>query len=104
MLEARTTYSRTLIMRKAWALARHNSRRFGGSVRAHFPAALRQAWAEARQLSAETATMLDRVLAEVARIRAEARARRAAQEAAAQVEARMAAAGARPTTAAGAAA
>jgi hypothetical protein len=75
--------------------------------------------------------MLDRVLAEVAKIRAEARARRAAQEAAtkaaaataaagrttmlrsrrgpkaqlaaAQVQARMAEAGARPTTAAGAA-
>jgi hypothetical protein len=112
MPEAPTTYSRTLIMRKAWALARHNSRRFGGSVRAHFPAALRQAWAEVRQHSPETTAMLDRVLAEVAKIRAEARARRAAQEAAtkaaaavaAQVQARMAQAGARPTTAAGAAA
>jgi hypothetical protein len=143
MPEARTTYSRTLIMRKAWALARHNTRRFGGSVRAHFPAALRQTWAEVRQLSAETAAMLDRVLAEVAKIRAEARARRAAQEAAtkaaaataagrtmmlrsrrgpkgpivlrnrdgfmaqlaaAEVQARMAEAGARPTTAAEAAA
>jgi hypothetical protein len=112
MPEARTTYSRTLIMRKAWALARQNSRRFGGSVRAHFPAALHQAWAEVRQHSLETTAMLDRVLAEVARIRAEARARRAAQEAAtkataaaaAQVQARMAEAGARPTTAAGPAA
>ena len=130
MPEARTTYSRTLIMRKAWALARHNSRRFGGSVRAHFPAALRQAWAEVRQLSPETTAMLDRVLAEVARIRAEARAKRAAQEAAtkaaaaaagrttllrsrrgpeaqlaaAQVQARMVEAEARPTAAAGTAA
>ena len=141
MPEARTTYSRTLIMRKAWALARHNTRCFGGSVRAHFPAALRQTWAEVRQLSPETTAMLDRVLAEVAKIRAEARARRAAQEAAtkaaaaagrttllcsprgpkgsivlreqdgllaqlapAQVQARMAETGARPTTAAGAAA
>jgi hypothetical protein len=130
MPEAPTTYSRTLIMRKAWALARHNSGHLGGSVRTHFPAALRQTWAEVRQLSAETAAMLDRVLAEVARIRAEARAKRAAQEAAtkaaaaaaagrttllrsrrgpkaqlaaAQVQARMAEAGARPTTAAGAA-
>jgi hypothetical protein len=76
MPKARTTpYPPALIMRKAWALARHNSRRFGGSVRTHFPAALRQAWAEVRQLSLETAAMLDRVLAEVARIRAEARAR-----------------------------
>ena len=144
MPEAKTTYSRTLIMRKAWVLARHNTRCLGGSVRAHFPAALRQTWAEVRQLSAETTAMLDRVLAEVAKIRAEARARRAAQEAAtkaaavaaaagrttmlrsrrgpkgpvvlrdrdgflaqlaaAQVQARTAEAGARPTTAAGTAA
>src|SRR3712207_1717400 len=113
MPEARTTFSRTLIMRKAWALARHNSRHLGGSVRVHFPAALRRAWAEVRRHSADTAARLDPVLAEVAGIRAEARAgwtaretptKAAAVPAAAEVRAGMAEAGARPTTAAGAAA
>lgn len=40
-----------LVMRRAWALARAGSLRWGGSVRAYFSSALRVAWRELRSPS-----------------------------------------------------
>ena len=60
------------LMAKAWCLARAGARRFGGTARAYLAAALRQAWAEARDMAATIADQRARVLAEVAAIRFEA--------------------------------
>ena len=60
------------LMSKAWAIARAGARRFGGRASQYFRAALREAWAEARDMAATIAAQRARVLAEVARIRFEA--------------------------------
>ena len=82
--------SPSALFRKAWAIARAGARRFGGRSRSYLSAALKQAWAEAKSLAATVAAQRARVLAELAKIRAEfsplgvARRRRA--EAALEVE------------------
>ncbi len=43
------TPSRAHIMRSAWRLARSGARRYGGTVRAYFRAALRLAWSRSRR-------------------------------------------------------
>ena len=60
------------LLTKAWAIARTGARHFGGRASQYFRAALRQAWAEARDMAATIAAQRARVLAEVARIRFEA--------------------------------
>ena len=59
------------LLTKAWAIARAGARRFGGRASQYLAAALKQAWAEARTLAATVDAQRARVLAEVARIRAE---------------------------------
>ena len=90
MPTASYTLSPSALFRKAWAIARAGARRFGGRPRSYLSAALKQAWAEAKSLAATVAAQRARVLAELAKIRAEfsplgvARRRRA--EAALEVE------------------
>ena len=73
-------------MRKAWAIARHNAKHGGGSVRLYFAQALRQSWSEAKATAQRTAESNARVLEAVERIKAlhtkEATAKRAAEMAA----------------------
>ena len=66
-----TAYPLRSIFATAWAVARAGARHFGGTACAYLAAALRQAWAEARDMAATVAAQRARVLAEVARIRAE---------------------------------
>src|SRR6478609_6110798 len=61
-----------LIMRQAWAWARHGAAKFGGSAVQYLAEALRVVWAEKKKLAREIAESRARVLAEVARIREEA--------------------------------
>ena len=44
MLKATHTLSLSAVMRKAWGIARHGAKRFGGSPRLYLAAAPRQAW------------------------------------------------------------
>ena len=67
-----TAYPRRSIFATAWSLARRGARHFGGRASQYFPAALKQAWAEARDMVATVAAQRARVLAEVERIRFEA--------------------------------
>ena len=91
-----TAYPLRLILNKAWAIARDGARRFGGRAVQYLGAALRQAWAEAKAMAATITAQRSRVLAEVARIRAEAspfgvaRRRRADAELEAQLRAHRA--------------
>ena len=71
MPTATRVFNLTVVMSKAWAIARAGARRFGGRARSYFAAALREAWAEARTLAATVAAQRARVLAEVERIRFE---------------------------------
>ena len=71
MPKAETTYPLRSLMQKAWIVARAAARRFGGTARTYLAAALRQAWAEAKTLAATIAAQRQRVLAELAKIRAE---------------------------------
>ena len=59
------------LMQKAWCHARDGARRFGGLARSYLAAALRQAWSDAKALAATVAAQRARVLAELAKIRAE---------------------------------
>ena len=59
------------LLNKAWCLARAGARRFGGTARAYLAASLRQCWADAKALAAAVAAQRARVLAELAKIRAE---------------------------------
>jgi hypothetical protein len=83
---ATRTYSLAAIFRKAWGIARHNTKHGGGSVRTYFAQALRQSWAEAKRNAAAIAESNARVQAAVEQIKAlhtpEAAAARAAQMAA----------------------
>ena len=71
MPTASHTLSLSRLFRKAWAIARDGARCFGGRAVQHLAFALKQAWAEARDMAATVAAQRARVLAEVARIRAE---------------------------------
>ena len=59
------------IFATAWSLARAGARHFGGRASQYFRAALREAWAEARDMAATLGAQRQRVLAEVAAIRFE---------------------------------
>ena len=59
------------ILNKAWCYARAGVRAFGGRAVQYLAAALRQAWAQAKSLAATIAAQRARVLAELAKIRAE---------------------------------
>ena len=61
-----------LLMRQAWAWARHGAAKFGGSPKLYLAEALRMVWAEKKKLAREIAESRARVLAEVAKIREEA--------------------------------
>ena len=65
MSELKHVYSLPGIMRKAWCLARHGARRFGGRARQYLAGALRQAWAEAKATAARIAGQTARVLASI---------------------------------------
>src|SRR4051794_41893478 len=60
-----------LIMRQAWAWARHGAAKFGGKPVRYLAEALRIAWAEKKKLAREIAESRARVLAELAAMRAE---------------------------------
>jgi len=47
------------LLRRAWGLARDGARRFGGTVRAYFAAALRQSWAETKTRIATARAMAE---------------------------------------------
>jgi Streptococcus thermophilus bacteriophage Gp111 protein len=81
MPTATRVHSPTLVMRRAWASARAGARRFGGKPSLYIVAALRDAWAATKAALAEVAAMRARVSAEVETIRAEGRARFAAEAA-----------------------
>src|SRR4051794_39950829 len=61
-----------LIMRQAWAWARHGAAKFGGSPKLYLAKALRIVWAEKKKLAREIAESRARVLAELAAMREEA--------------------------------
>jgi len=60
-----------LIMRQAWAWARHGAAKFGGKPVQYLAEALRIAWAEKKKLAREIAESRARVLAELAAMKAE---------------------------------
>src|SRR3954452_20507506 len=60
-----------IIMKQAWAWARHGAAKFGGNVRQYLAEALRIVWAEKKKLAREIAESRARVLAEVAKMQAE---------------------------------
>src|SRR3954451_10212363 len=60
-----------LIMRQAWAWARHGATKFGGRPIQYLAEALRIAWAEKKKLAREIAESRARVLATIAEVRAE---------------------------------
>ena len=60
-----------LIMRQAWAWARHGAAKFGGRPIQYLAEALRIVWAEKKKLAREIAESRARVLAELAEMRAE---------------------------------
>ena len=88
MSELKHVYHRSALFRKAWAIARHNAKHQGGSLRLHFAQALRQSWADAKALAQRTAESNARVQAAIEQIKAlhtkEAKAARAASMAAFQ--------------------
>jgi hypothetical protein len=61
-----------IIMKQAWAWARHGAAKFGGRPIQYLAEALRIVWAEKKKLAREIAESRARVLAEVAKIREEA--------------------------------
>ena len=66
-----TAYPLRAIFAKAWCLARHGARRFGGRARQYLAAALRQAWAEAKATAARIAGQTAAVLASIASLPAD---------------------------------
>jgi hypothetical protein len=86
MAELKLVYSLSSIFRKAWGIARHNAKHGGGSVRLHFAAALKQAWAAAKLNAQRIVESNARVQAAIEQIKAshtkEATAARAADMAA----------------------
>ena len=71
MPSATRVFSLTVVMSKAWCLARAGARCFGGRPRAYLAAAFRQAWSQAKALAATIAAQCAWVLAEVERVRFE---------------------------------
>jgi hypothetical protein len=67
---ATATYNLRSVMHKAWATARYNARRHGGSVRTYIAAALREAWAFEKRLRVEMAASNARVQAAIEAIKA----------------------------------
>jgi hypothetical protein len=70
MAELKLVYHLSALFKKAWGIARHNSKHGGGSVRAYIAAALRQSWAEAKALAQRTAESNARVQAAIEQIKA----------------------------------
>ncbi len=64
-------YPLRTIFAKAWCLARHGARRFGGAARAYLAAAMRTVWQEQKAARAEIESMKARVLGVVANLAAE---------------------------------
>ena len=60
-----------LVMRQAWAWARHGAAKFGGRPIQYLSEALKLVWAEKKKLAREIAESRARVLAEVATMQAE---------------------------------
>ena len=60
-----------IIMRQAWAWARHGANRFGGRPAQYLAQALRIVWAEKKRIAREIAESRARVLAELAAMKAE---------------------------------
>src|SRR4051794_35885814 len=60
-----------IIMKQAWAWARHGAAKFGGRPIQYLAEALRIVWAEKKRLAREIAESRARVLAELAVIRAD---------------------------------
>ena len=60
-----------LVMRQAWAWARHGAAKFGGRPIQYLAEALRIMWAEKRKLAREIAESRARVLSTIAEMRAE---------------------------------
>src|SRR4051812_6544251 len=60
-----------LVMRQAWAWARHGAQKFGGRPIQYLSEALRIVWAEKKKLAREIAESRARVLATIAEMRAE---------------------------------
>src|SRR5690242_3777695 len=60
-----------IIMRQAWSWARHGAAKFGGRPVQYLAEALKIVWAEKKRLAREIAESRARVLAEVAKMRAE---------------------------------
>src|SRR5436309_12425582 len=60
-----------LLMRQAWAWARHGAQKFGGRPIQYLSEALKIVWAEKKKLAREIAESRARVLAEVAKMQAE---------------------------------
>ncbi len=81
MSKAASVYAFRPILIKAWASARAGARRFGGSAKLYLSAALKAAWAAERAAVAKVRAMRARVSAEIEKIRAEGRARLAAEQA-----------------------
>ncbi len=50
---------RRQLLRRAWGMARDGARRFGGTARAYFAEALREAWAEAKARIATARAMAE---------------------------------------------
>lgn len=65
-------YSPREVMTKAWVAARKAARGFGGRPAQYLREALRQVWFAARPVAARVAIMNARVVAEMARIAADA--------------------------------
>ena len=60
-----------IIMKQAWSWARHGVAKLGGNARQYLREALRIVWAEKKRLAREITESRARVLAEVAKMRAE---------------------------------
>src|SRR5690349_24745951 len=59
------------VMKQAWAWARHGAAKFGGRPIQYLAEALKIVWAEKKRLAREIAESRARVLAEVAKMKAE---------------------------------
>src|SRR4051812_10828049 len=60
-----------IVMKQAWFWARHGAAKFGGRPIQYLAEALKIVWAEKKRLAREIAESRTRVLAEVAKMRAE---------------------------------
>ncbi len=69
MLQAKPVYHLSALFTKAWGIARHHAKHYGGSVRLYFAQALRQAWGEAKATAKRIAEERERVQAAIAEVR-----------------------------------